>query len=77
VGITALRWGDQILIRNGDATYTYEVRSVKRVKPESVAGVMKHETLSWITLLTCQGYDAEDNSYDYRTAVRAVLISVK
>jgi LPXTG-site transpeptidase (sortase) family protein len=77
VGITNLRWGDQILIRNGSLTYTYEVRSVKRVKPESVALVMKHETLSWLTLLTCQGYNVEEDSYDYRVAVRAVLVEIK
>lgn len=77
VGITNLRWGDQIRIRNGDTIYVYEVRSVKRVKPESVQLVMKHETLSWLTLLTCQGYNAEENSYDYRVAVQAVLVSVK
>jgi LPXTG-site transpeptidase (sortase) family protein len=77
VGITNLRWGDQIMIKNGDITYTYEVRSVKRVKPESVALVMKHEKLAWLTLLTCQGYNADENTYDYRVAVRAVLVSVK
>jgi len=77
VGITNLRWGDQILIQNDGTTYVYEVRSIKRVKPESVSLVMKHETLSWLTLLTCQGYNAQENSYDYRVAVKAVLVEVR
>jgi sortase (surface protein transpeptidase) len=42
----------------------------------SDSSVFRHEQLPWVTLVTCQGYNASDNSYRYRTVVRTVLISV-
>jgi hypothetical protein len=36
----------------------------------------QHEVLPWITLLTCRGYDEQSDTYRWRTAVRAVLVSV-
>jgi len=38
---------------------------------------MRHQDQSWVTLLTCKGYNEDTGDYDLRTVVRAVLISVK
>jgi hypothetical protein len=39
--------------------------------------VFRHEEKPWLTLLTCQGYDANKNTYLYRIAVRATLLRVE
>jgi hypothetical protein len=38
---------------------------------------LQHENYPWVTLLTCKGYNAADNTYASRVAVRAVLISME
>ncbi|MGH2607006.1 MAG: hypothetical protein ACRDG5_10485, partial [Anaerolineales bacterium] len=35
------------------------------------------EERSWLTLITCEGYLEETDSYQGRVAVRAVLVSVE
>lgn len=35
------------------------------------------EEFSWLTLITCRGYDEKTNSYLYRTVVRAVMMRVQ
>jgi sortase (surface protein transpeptidase) len=50
------------------------VRQIRKVLPEDLS-ILKHEDYPWITLITCQGYNETKNSYSYRTAVRAVLVS--
>jgi hypothetical protein len=39
--------------------------------------VFRHEEKPWVTLLTCQGYNETSGKYQYRIAVRAVLIRVE
>ena len=48
-----------------------------RSNPGKSATVMRHEDHSWVTLLTCKGFNEDTGEYDQRTVVRAVLISVK
>jgi len=72
-----MRWGQQIFLNAYGSTYVYEVRSVDRfVKPED-AGAITHEDLSWLTLITCRGYDETTDSYRWRVVVRAVLVDVQ
>jgi hypothetical protein len=54
-----------------------DLRSVQQSNPSNSAAMMKHESLPWITLVTCRGYDVSRNSYLYRVLVRAVLIEVR
>jgi LPXTG-site transpeptidase (sortase) family protein len=75
--INTLWWGDKVIVHAWGAKYVYEVRSVTQVGPGNTAAMMKHETLPWVTLVTCRGYDQASNSYKYRVLVRAVLIEVK
>ncbi len=75
--INTLWWGDKVIVHAWGAKYVYEVRSVIQVGPGNTTAMMKHETLPWITLVTCRGYDQASDSYKYRVLVRAVLIEVK
>jgi LPXTG-site transpeptidase (sortase) family protein len=71
-----LRWGDQIIVHSAGQRYVYEVRSNTRVVAEDLTA-LRHEERPWVTLVTCQGYNPADNSYAYRTVVRAVLLRVE
>jgi LPXTG-site transpeptidase (sortase) family protein len=74
VSLRTLKWGDQVIVHSGGQRYVYEVRSVGRVLPTD-SSVFRHEERPWVTLVTCQDYNAGDNTYRYRIVVRAVLIS--
>jgi LPXTG-site transpeptidase (sortase) family protein len=69
-----LRYGETVTIHLGGMKYTYAVRSNLLVGPNDTRLLTRHETLDWITLITCQQYDARTKSYLYRRVVRAVLI---
>ncbi len=68
-----LRFGDQVLIHAYGKKYIYSVRQVQRVQPGDLSP-LKHEEKPWLTLLTCEDYDADSGSFRSRLAVRAVLI---
>ncbi len=72
-----LQYGDQFHIYAFGLTYTYEVRESKLVTSENVSAVMKHEELGWVTLVTCEAFNEENNTYPYRRMVRAVLVDIK
>ncbi len=76
-GLKNLRYGDKIIIRAWGKIFTYEVRSQSRLLPTALATLMKKETYSWITLVTCENYNEKTGNYAYRRAVRAVLVSVE
>jgi LPXTG-site transpeptidase (sortase) family protein len=77
VNLGNLLWGNQIIVHAYGKQYVYEVRSVTQVRPDEVSKMMKHETLSWLTLVTCKGYNESTGGYQYRILVRAVLVKVK
>ena len=72
-----LKYGDLLRIHAYGQVYTYEVRESRLVSADEVAAVMKHEELDWVTLVTCEAFNAKDNAYSYRRVVRAVLVEVK
>ena len=76
VDLHKLGWNDRIIIHEGAKHYIYRVRQVKRVKPNDVSA-LNSETSTWVTLITCQGYDEKSDSYLYRQVVRAELVEVK
>jgi sortase (surface protein transpeptidase) len=47
------------------------------VVPPDDRDVFRHEEQSWVTLVTCYGFDEERGTYRWRVAVRAVLVSVE
>jgi LPXTG-site transpeptidase (sortase) family protein len=74
-GLEKLRWGDRVVVRAWGQDYVYEVRQNSLVVPGDV-GVLRHEELSWLTLVTCQGFDEHSNAFRWRRVVRAVLVEV-
>ncbi len=71
-----LKWGDQVILHAYGQEYVYEVRTNQVVLPTDMS-VFKNDGYTWLTLLTCKEYIPSLNSYDYRIAVRAVLIKVE
>ena len=62
-----LRWGDVLTIHAFGYEYTYEVRRWRVVRPDDLS-VFGHEELDWVTLITCKGYDARQDTYRWRLA---------
>jgi LPXTG-site transpeptidase (sortase) family protein len=77
VHLNWLWYGDKVIVHAWGGQYVYEVRQVTQVTPDAISSVIKHEDLTWLTLVTCRGYDQASNSYKYRVAVRAILVEVK
>ena len=71
VGLYRLHYGDEVYIHAWGQAYTFSVRENARIAPNDWS-ILRHEEYSWLTLLTCQGYDTASDSYRYRRAVRAV-----
>jgi LPXTG-site transpeptidase (sortase) family protein len=76
VDLDSLRFGDQIHIHAWGFHYVYEIRTNTLVKPDDLS-VLKHETLDWVTLLTCQGYNPQSDLYEWRRTARAVLVRIQ
>jgi len=74
--LNTLRYADLIKIHAWGQVYVYQVRENELISPTSANTAFQHETLSWVTLLTCEGYDNLQKQYTYRRMVRAVLIRV-
>jgi LPXTG-site transpeptidase (sortase) family protein len=73
-----LKYGQQIIVNLYDQKYIFEIRNNRLVRPETTAFVLEHlEDNSYLTLITCQGYDPATDSYSFRRIIRAVLVSVK
>ena len=75
--IDQLQFGDQVIIHAWGNEYIYEVRENFSVLPGSLSAMLKHQETPWLTLVTCQGYDEESESYLRRILVRAVLVEVR
>ncbi|NMB89181.1 MAG: choice-of-anchor D domain-containing protein [Chloroflexi bacterium] len=77
-GLGTLTWGDPVVIRAWGQEYTYAVRTVDLLSdPNDTSILSQHETLPWLTLITCRGYDEETHTYRWRTIVRAVLVHIQ
>ena len=76
VGLNKLRWGNQIIVHVFGERYIYEVQTNQVVFPNDLS-ILKHEDHSWLTLITCRSYNAVEDVYRYRVAVRAILAKVE
>ena len=74
--LSAIKYDDPIEIQAWGNTYIYRVRSVERVEPDD-RGALRHEEDSWLTLITCQGFDEASGKYLWRVVVKAALVEVK
>ena len=78
INIGKLNWGSRVIVHAWGQNYVYEVRTVANwVNPTNNFLINKHEDRPWVTLITCRGYDKLNNTYLYRTIVRAVLVSIE
>jgi LPXTG-site transpeptidase (sortase) family protein len=78
VGLKDLRKGDQVIVHMGGEKYIFEVKTSKLVRPETTAFAFEHlEKNSYLTLITCAGYNEQSGSYRFRRVVRAVLVDVQ
>ncbi|MBI5822734.1 MAG: sortase [Chloroflexi bacterium] len=74
--IKGMQVGQKIYIHVNGQTYVYQVQESRKILPTSISKVFKHEEDSWITLVTCEDFNAKTGLYAARRMVRAVLISV-
>ena len=74
--IKGLKLGDRILLHAYGKTYVYAVQENAKISPNDISTAFKHEEYSWITLVTCEDFNAKIEQYAHRRMVRAVLISV-
>jgi LPXTG-site transpeptidase (sortase) family protein len=78
VDLKNLKYGDKIIIHLGIEKYIFEVRKTKLVSPNTTGFAFEHlENRSFLTLITCAGFNEKDESYRFRRIIRAVLVSVE
>jgi LPXTG-site transpeptidase (sortase) family protein len=71
-----LEYGDQIVVSAWGMRHIYEVREEDWVRPTD-SSIFRHEERSWITLLTCDDWDEQTETYRMRHLVRAVLMNIE
>jgi LPXTG-site transpeptidase (sortase) family protein len=74
--LNQLTFGNEITIHANGKTYIYSVQENRTVYPNDPS-VLRHEEYDWLTLITCQGYDASTGTYSFRRVVRAILVCVE
>jgi LPXTG-site transpeptidase (sortase) family protein len=73
-----LNYGERVIVHMLDQQYMFEIRNKRLVRPDSTAFAFEHlEDASYLTLITCSGYNEEKNTYSFRRLIRAVLVEVK
>lgn len=76
--LKSLKYGDQIILHMGGVKYVYEIRESKLALPYATNFAFQSlQDHSYLTLITCQGYNPITETYRFRRVVRAVLIEVK
>jgi LPXTG-site transpeptidase (sortase) family protein len=68
--------GQKVHIHVNGQVYVYQVRENRKVSANNINAMFKHEEDSWITLVTCEDFNAKTGIYTSRRIVRGVLISV-
>jgi len=74
--INELKDGQKIYVHNNGFLYVYEVRQSSVILPSSIQTLFSHEDDTWLSLVTCENFDAKSGSFSNRRLVRAVLISI-
>jgi LPXTG-site transpeptidase (sortase) family protein len=68
--------GEYVYIYINGYRYTYQVISNQSVDPSDVS-VFRHEKEEYLTLITCDVYDENSDSYLLRIAVRSKLVDIR
>lgn len=74
--IDRLKFGDTIILHAWGQKYVYEVRRVLKVQPSDLS-ILDHQDLDWITLITCDDYDARSSRFTKRLVAQAVLVRIE
>ena len=75
VDLHTLQYGDRVSLQAFGQRFIYEVRQTQKVRADDLKA-LPHEDIDVLTLITCQGYNAVRGDYDWRYAVKAVLVEV-
>jgi LPXTG-site transpeptidase (sortase) family protein len=70
-----LQRGDRVYITSNGYRYVYVVRSTRSVQPDDIT-ILRHKDTPWLTLVTCDQYDAKTGLYLRRVVVSAELVQV-
>lgn len=74
VNLKSLKYGDRFQITLFGKSYIYEVRENSLISSQNIKKVFKSEKYSWVTLLTCEDFNSNNITYDFRRIVRAVWV---
>jgi len=61
----------------GESICVYEVRQTRLISLQNLSAALIHEEYDWVTLITCEDHNLNQETYSYRRMVRAVLVVVK
>jgi LPXTG-site transpeptidase (sortase) family protein len=76
--LSKLKYGEQIIVHMGGVQYIYEIRNSRLAYPYSTSFAFESlKDHSYLTLITCQFYMPNNDTYLFRRIVRAVLVSVE
>ncbi|MBN2502659.1 MAG: sortase [Anaerolineales bacterium] len=75
VDLHNLGWGDTFSLHAYGQEYVYQVVETRQIAPNDMS-ILWHDSYDRVTLLTCLGYDEEDDTYRSRVAVQAILVEV-
>ncbi len=75
-GIRNMKYGDQFAIEAYGKEYVYEVRENQLIQSTDLNEIMQHEEKDWVTLVTCENYNQQQETYTNRRMVRAILVQV-
>jgi LPXTG-site transpeptidase (sortase) family protein len=68
--------GEYIYIFTNGYRYTYQVISNQSVDPSDIS-VFRHEKEAYLTLITCDAYDENSDTYLLRIAIRSKLVDIR
>jgi len=71
-----LRYNDEIQIEAFGHVYTYRVRNNFLIEPNDLKSPFVKKNGTWVTLMTCEDYNASTETYASRRLVRAVLVKI-
>ncbi|MFN8384347.1 MAG: sortase [Anaerolineales bacterium] len=74
--IKGMELGQKVYIHVNGQIYVYQVQENRKISASNITEMFKHEEDSWLTLVTCEDFNAKTGLYTSRRMVRAVLISV-
>jgi len=70
--------GDRFQIETGGDIYVYEVReTVTFMFWDDHSNILRPQLTDWVTLLTCEEFNAASQRYNKRRAVFAELVAVR